>query len=64
MIKTIPVNKVRRFEVEDHSRRGYRAYALEGKNMEVLSKVLYYRFYMDNFYIGNVIFVKDRKHES
>lgn len=64
MIKTTPVNKVRRFEIEDHARRGYRAYSLQGKNMEQLSKVLYYRFYMDNFYIGNVIFVKDRKHEG
>lgn len=64
MIKTKPVSKVRRFEVEDATRRGFRAYVLANRNMEQLSKVLYYRFYLDNFYIGDVMFVKDRKHED
>ena len=63
MIMMNSPNKPKRFELDNISRKGFRSYVMANKNMEQLSRVLYYRFYLDNFYIGNVIFVKNRKVE-
>jgi len=58
------MNKVSRFQIEDLSRKGWRSYVIENKNMDLLGRVLYYRFYLDNFHIGKVMFVKSRKPEE
>ena len=63
-IKTIPPSKLRRFEIEDYTRRGYRVYIMRAANMDYTCDVLFHRFFRDCFYIGNMLFVKDRKHDE
>lgn len=61
--QTIVMSKVSRFEVDDLLRKGYRAYKINVANKEEFCKMLYYRYYLDNFYIGKTLFVKDRREE-
>lgn len=59
-------NKVNRFEIDDLLRRGFRAYhsgLSTDKDRAHFSKILYYRYFLDNFFIGNAVFVKNRKHD-
>lgn len=51
---------------EDAIRKGFRCYKVsdEIKDRETYSKVLYHRYDLENFYIGDIIFIKDRKSET
>lgn len=59
----IMTNKVGRWEIDDLTKKGWKSYVMENTDMSMLSKVLYHRFFLDNFYIGQVMFVKNRKEE-
>lgn len=63
MIMMSNQNKLKRFEIDNLTKKGYRAYVIENRDLNMLSKMLYYRFFLDNFYIGKVLFIKNRKED-
>lgn len=63
----IMTNKVGRFEIDDLLRKGYRAYDLNlttDKDRYRVGSILYNRYFLDNFFIGRTVFVKNRKNEG
>ena len=57
-------NKLARFEIEDLSRKGFRMYptdVIAEKDKYTISRVLYYRYLLDSFFVGKVLMVKNRK---
>jgi len=59
-------DKKPRFQTDDLMKKGFRAYPVSPsvKNRDLFSKVLYHRYFLENFYIGDVVFVKERKNEE
>lgn len=64
MIQTNNQNKLQRFEIEDLTRKGFRMYPMKvisDKDKENISRILYYRYFLDNFFVGKVVMVKNRR---
>lgn len=64
MTQTNNQDKLKRFDIEDLTRKGFRMYPMEvtsDKDKENISKVLYYRYFLDNFFVGKVVMVKNRR---
>lgn len=64
MIQTNNQDKLKRFDIEDLTRKGFRMYPMEAtsdKDKENISKILYYRYFLDNFFVGKVVMVKNRR---
>ena len=64
MIQMNNQDKLKRFDIEDLTRKGFRMYHLEvssDKHKENISKILYYRYFLDNFFVGKVVLDKNRR---
>lgn len=65
MIKMINPSNIKRFEIDNLIKKGFRIYNIEvpDKDKEQLSKIIYHRYGMDNFYIGKTLLVKNTRNE-